>query len=70
MNKVYLHAYARGYYFGRTMGFIPNDEDMSAEDQAYAKNQGFLDGFAAGVHDFEEIDLPKEALSQLAAEAL
>ncbi len=58
--NAYTIAYAVGYYYGRA---YPSNEQvqMPEEDQAVVKNQGFQDGFIAGRHDFEKLDLPREA---------
>lgn len=64
MNNVYMHAYARGYYYARLSGACPSLEDMPEEDQAYYPNQGFLEGVQAGINDFMEIDLVGNALAE------
>lgn len=59
----YSNAYSVGYYYGRALGYVRSGNDLSPHDEAYVETQGFKDGFAAGKRDFEEIDLPKEAIS-------
>lgn len=53
----YSVAYAVGYYYGRSRGFVPSGHDLPVEDRALEENQGFKDGFAAGVRDYQDVDV-------------
>lgn len=63
----YAVAYSIGYYYGRAIGSIPYP--LPQADEYHSKNQGFLDGFAAGFRDFQDVDLPLAALAELVADS-
>lgn len=58
----YTNAFALGYYYGRTFPADANLE-LQEQDMALYNNAGFASGFERGQIDFQEIDLPKIALS-------
>lgn len=57
----YSIAYALGYFYGRAHGTIPV---LPEQDEYHAKNAGFNDGFAAGMRDWQDVDLPRAALDE------
>jgi hypothetical protein len=59
----YTHAYARGYYYGRAFCGVEFEAGVSIEDEQWLETLGFRDGLEAGRRDFQELDLPDEALS-------
>jgi hypothetical protein len=60
----YSIAYAVGYFYGRSRGYIPTGSDLPQEDEALMLNQGFNAGFEAGQRDYQAIDLSKQAVSE------
>lgn len=61
--NTYSVAYTVGYYYARSRGYIPTGHDLPAADEALISNQGFIDGFAAGKRDYEEVDVVHQALN-------
>ena len=59
-NNLYTRAYAVGYYYGR----LSVEVAMTEQDQVYRNLPAFQEGFANGVTDFLEIDLPISALAE------
>jgi hypothetical protein len=59
----YAIAYAVGYYYARSRGYIPTGHDLPEADQALVENQGFIDGFAAGQRDFQDVDVAHQAMN-------
>ena len=57
---IYTKAYAVGYFYGRAMMDIKMG--MPEEDQALQDHAGFKAGVMAGFLDFQNIDLPTQAL--------
>jgi len=62
--SLFTKAYAVGYFYGRALMDVKMG--MPAEDQALQDHYGFKAGMEDGFRDYQEIDLPKYALSQAA----
>lgn len=60
----YSIAYAVGYFYGRSRGYIPTGSDLPQEDESLLQNQGFNAGFEAGQRDYQAIDLVGQAVNE------
>lgn len=62
--NTYALSYAVGYFYGRAYPpHAAGDIVLPTQDQYHRQNAGFKDGFEAGQRDYQNIDLPTEALS-------
>jgi hypothetical protein len=62
--NAYNRAFAVGYFYGRA--YTANEMPvMPTEDLVFRGTSGFGAGLVAGREDFQEVDLPRAALSMV-----
>lgn len=62
---LYTKSYAIGYFYGRVYpSYLADGITMPPQDHYIRDHVSFKDGFEAGQRDFQDVDLPMEAISQ------
>lgn len=59
----YAIAFSIGYYYGRAFP-IDAMPSIRPHDERHRANKGFDDGLEAGRRDYQEVDLPIQAMEE------